>query len=469
MRKLFFWLAMFILAGPAAAQGSGKLTPLPGGPALLDWVRSTLAEALDGVTQIEPGRSPSVFIARTGSPDLPVFNISVVEQMPSEAPETMTKGFISSFRASCGPLRLRGHLSENELYFEHLSIECPGITASGLYLWILAYKDSDRTQLIALSGSLAATAAINARGEKLAAALGLRIYPTSRSLTEAVAVAQAFFGTPDDYELSAFTSLGGGRGRLRVKEMILTGKPGAWEVNAPSCSAIRVREIEDGPPTSVSSDSTIDLQRLAALVKRQGPDLITSAGAYGTRTILASSPRPVTSPLALESGSLSPASANYAQLDSLLVAWERFCASATPVKAEATQAPAGSSTATASAASMSQPAPAAPAPSQVAQAAPGQPGAAPQRACDREGSRTNIARGRTSGVIDEPSSDARGPFLSVDAAWWRSVSQSFRQDMADIVHCASGRWGTPLALRILDRTTRAEIGIFAAGNYRAAP
>jgi hypothetical protein len=340
MRILILWLAMVMLAGPATAQGSGKLTPLPSGPALLDWVRTTLAELLDGMTGIERDDNPNVFIVRTTDPALPVFALTALEQGPV-ATEVLTAEFISRFRTSCDPLRRRGELAEYAIFFEIHTVECPRSTSRANYYWIMAYKDSDRAQLIAMVGNIGHAAAINARGDRFAAVLGMRIYPTIRSLPEALAVAQAHAGDLHEYDPSQFSLLGEGRARLRVKSMILTGKPGTWEVTAPSCSAVRMREIEDGPPVTVDSEITIDLQRLATLVTRQGPDLVLRAGAYGTLTRLVSSPNPVTIPLAVADGSLAPDSPNHAELDSLLLAWERFCATASPVSGLTVPAPAG--------------------------------------------------------------------------------------------------------------------------------
>jgi len=450
MRILTFCLAMLCLPGAAAAQGSGKLTPLPTGPALLQWVRSTLTEALEGVTQIEPGRAATLFNARTSDPALPTFSISVTEQAPAAATlQLMTDSFVSTFRASCGPLRQRGELKENQLSFVIHTLDCPAIGPGGLHLWIMSYADSDRTQLIALSGGMAGTAAIDARGDNFAAALGMRLYPRLRNLAEAMAVAHAvgIF----EYDPSQFSSTEPGRGRLRVNQVIHAdpGQRGVVEVHAPSCTAIRIREIEDGPSARVASEQVIDLQRFARSVTREGPNLNVQPDAFWdvTRFRAGNGALRYLWP-AGTAGLLTPASEHYDVFDSYLLVWERFCAGgASPVAASRTPAP----------------------PPQVAQAAPAQPAPAPQRACDREGSRNNIARGRASGVMDEPTLDERGHVLTVDAAWWQSVAQSFRQDLADIVHCASGRWGTPLVLRVLDRTTRGEIGVFAGGTYRPGP
>jgi len=348
MRVLFLWLAMVMLAGSATAQDTGKLTPLPGGPALLDWVRTTLAEALDGVTEIGRDSHPNVFIVRTTDPALPVFAVTALESGPV-ATEVLTANFISPFRASCDPLRRRGELAQYALFFELHTVECPRSTSRANYHWIMAYKDGERAQLIALVGSMEHAAAINARGDRFAAALGMRIYPTIRSLPEALAVAQAHAGDLHDYDPSQFSLLGDGRAHLRVKALTLTGKPGTWEVIAPSCDKVRMREIGDGPPVTVDSDIAIDLQRLASLVTRQGPDLILRAGAYGTITRLVASSRPVTVPIAVADGSLAPDSPHHAELDSLLLAWERFCATASPVGVPAAPARAGAAPPTPSA------------------------------------------------------------------------------------------------------------------------
>lgn len=465
MRIFTLCLAVLCLSYPAAAQGGGKLTPLPTGPALLQWVRTTLTEALDGVTQLEPGRAPTLFNARTTDPVLPAFSISVTEEVPALATlQLMVNSFISSFRASCGPLRERGELNDNQLSFVVHTLDCPTLGPAGLHLWIMSYKDSDRTQLIALSGSLAGTAAIDNRGDKLAVALGMRLYPRLRSLVEAMAVTHAL-GIAE-HDPANFSSTEPGRGRLRVDQVIhaAPGQRGVVEVHAPSCAMIHIREIEEGPSARVASEQVIDLQRFAQSVTREGPNLRVRPDAFWEITRFRAGNDNLRYPWPVgEAGLLTPASDNYDFFDSYLLVWEHFCAGGTPsVAASPTPAPAMQP-----AARSAQPPPAAP--PQVAQAAPAQPAPAPQRACDREGSRNNIARGRASGMMDEPTLDERGHVLTVDAAWWQSVAQSFRQDLADIVHCASGRWGTPLALRVLDRTTRSEIGAFAGGAYRPGP
>jgi hypothetical protein len=465
MRIFTLCLAVLCLSGPAAAQGSAKLTPLPNGPALLQWVRSTLTEVLEGVTQIEPGRAATLFNARTADPALPAFSISVTEQVPAVATlPLMTNSFISSFRASCGPLRERGELTENQLSFVVHTLDCPTIGPAGLHLWIMSYKDSDRTQLIALSGSIAGAAAIDARGDKLAAALGMRLYPKLRSLVEAMAVALSL--GIFEYDPADFTLTEPGRGRLRVSQVIHAepAQRGVVEVHAPSCAMIRIREIEDGPSARVASEQVIDLQRFARSVTREGPNLNVRPDAFWEVTRFRAGNDVMRYPWPGGSAELmTPESNFYEFFDNYLLVWERFCASsASSAVASQTPAPA---TLPAAPAAQSPP----PAMPQVAQTAPAQPGPAPQRACDREGSRNNIARGRASGVMDEPTLDERGHVLTVDAAWWQSVAQSFRQDLANIVHCASGRWGTPLALRVLDRTTRREIGAFGGGIYRPGP
>lgn len=93
----------------------------------------------------------------------------------------------------------------------------------------------------------------------------------------------------------------------------------------------------------------------------------------------------------------------------------------------------------------------------------------PPRACDQAGSQLNLQRGRASGVVGESGADAGGPFLLVDAAWWRSIPHMQRQDLADIVHCAEGRWGAQNTLRVLDKGSRLEIGAFTGPIYRDGP
>ncbi|MFN3281198.1 MAG: hypothetical protein ACK40I_05970 [Tabrizicola sp.] len=423
MRAFIFWLAAMLLAGPAVAQGSGKLTPLPTGPPLLDWVRSTLTEALDGVTQIVPGRSSNHLSARTSSPALPAFTITVLEQVPAVDLDSLPNSFVSTFRAACGPLRPRGELDENLLNFIVYTLECPTIGASGLHLWVLSYRDTDRTQLIALSSNAASAAAINTRGDKLAAALGLRLYPTPRSLAEAMAVGHAL--GLSEYNQTQFSSSEAGRGRLRVAQLIeaAPGTSGNVDVHVRSCSSIQIREIEDGPPTRVSAELVIDLQRFAELVTREGPNLNVRPGTAWQVTRFPSDGRPLSYPMPNVTGLLAPDANWHAMLDSYLLAWERFCA------------PSALAIATPPAGSAAQPAPSAPAfPPQAAQTGPGQSGAAPGRACEPEGALRRIARGRASGDIDEPARDAGGPYLMVNAAWWRSIDQSSREGIADIVH-----------------------------------
>lgn len=89
-----------------------------------------------------------------------------------------------------------------------------------------------------------------------------------------------------------------------------------------------------------------------------------------------------------------------------------------------------------------------------------------KRSCDREHSTVDLVRGRTSGVLGETGFDGHVPFIAVDAAWWRSIAQAARQNLADITHCAEGRWGTVQVFRILDKQNRTELGVFAAGAYK---
>lgn len=89
-----------------------------------------------------------------------------------------------------------------------------------------------------------------------------------------------------------------------------------------------------------------------------------------------------------------------------------------------------------------------------------------KRPCDREGANSKLVSGRATGVLGQTGIDGHVPFIAVDGTWWRSMAQTARQEIADITHCAEGRWGTVQVLRIVDKQSRAELGVFAAGAYK---
>lgn len=324
MRALFVWLVVLCAAGPAAAQPAAGLEPLPSGPALIGWVRQRLAEALEGVTRLEPGSRPSLVVAETDSPDLPRFTISVAEEPEEREPLVFARSFVSSFSESCGPLRGRGELNEGLFAFGIYVLDCPRIGAGGLHIWIMTYKDGDRSQLVALSAELTRAAAIDARGDRVARAVGIRLYPSIRTLAEALVVADALSGSLDRYDPARMTLPDPTRAALKVDGLIQTGRPGTYEIEVRSCNSIRLREVEDEGRRLVR-EGEIDLQRLVGLVTRAGPNLSVQAGAYGEQTNFPNSGEPLHRPIDVDAGLFLPDTPWHGPLDAYLQAWERFC------------------------------------------------------------------------------------------------------------------------------------------------
>lgn len=323
MRFLLVWLVL-LTAAPAAAQTQDRLAPLPSGPATLDWVRQRLKEALGDVTRLEPGTRPSLIYAHTDKADLPRFTISVAEEPGSKAPHTFAQDFVSSFRQSCGPVRWRGELYEGDFAFGIHTVDCPSLGAAGLHIWMMTYRDGARSQLIALSADLAKAAAIDARGDAVARAVGIKLYQTPRTLAEAMAVAQAFGGNLDQYEPAKLSMLDPTRAVLKVDALVQNGAPGTYEIDVRSCNSIRLREVEDSTRRTLI-ETEIDLQRFAALVTRDGPDMVSRAGQYGEETRYPAQAAPVRGNLQIEMGQHIPDSTLHGMIDAYLLAWERFC------------------------------------------------------------------------------------------------------------------------------------------------
>lgn len=318
-----------ILTCGAIAQTPTKLAPLPSGTNLAGWLRVMLAEALDGMVNIEPvQRRPATFAVRFNQPSLPFVIISATELTPAPGIPSAADMFARDFRAHCGTWRPLAEKTEGQLTLGIWGIDCPAMPSGGLYYWLMFLQDADRLQMVSVGTSLTHAARVRERFNKAAAGFGLPLYPEARSLAEAMIVQQMYGGETNQYSAASTAQPSPGRAIHRTNELPLTGKPGEYVVEAPSCSAISVRVFEDGPPRRIISEERIDLDRLSSLVTRDGLHFRLRAGRYGERvsTLVARNP-PIVDALEVQGGEMPPSASEHPIIESLLEVHERFCAS----------------------------------------------------------------------------------------------------------------------------------------------
>lgn len=310
----------------AAAQAQTKLDPLPGGANLAGWLRVMLAEALDGMTSMEPAQRPGAFAVRFSQPTLPFVIIAASELTPAPDIPSAADTFARGFRAHCGTWRPIAEKTENALTLAIWGIDCPAMPSGGLYHWVMFFRDADRLHMVSVGTSLPYAEQVRERFNKVAAGYGLPLYPRPRSLAEAMIVQQLFGGETIDYNPAETAQPSAGRAIRRTEALPLTGGPGEYIVDAPSCSAVVVRVFEDGPPRRVVSEETIDLALFGSLLTRDGLHFRLRAGRYGERVSrLVERNPPIVEALQFDEGEMSPAASEYMTIESLLDVHDRFC------------------------------------------------------------------------------------------------------------------------------------------------
>lgn len=312
----------------AAAQTPVRLDPLPTGPNLAGWLRVMLAEALDGMTSIEPVQRPGTFAVRFSQPTLPFVILSATELTPAPDIVSAADTFARGFRAHCGTWRPLAEKSENQLTLAIWGIDCPAMPSGGLYYWLMFFRDADRLHMVSVGTSLPYAEQVRERFNKVAAGFGLPLYPQPGSLAEAMIVQQMFGGETIDYTAAETVQPAPGRAIRRTEALPLTGTAGEYVVDAPSCSAVVVQVFEDGPPRRLIAEERIDLARLGTLLTRDGLHFRLRAGRYGERisTLVARNP-PIVDALQFEDGEMAPSASNYALIESLIDVHDRFCVS----------------------------------------------------------------------------------------------------------------------------------------------
>lgn len=325
LTRVALLLAMTLAAaGAALAQPSPG--PMPAGAARGDWFRAAFAEALDGVLHIDPSRTPDTFIVRTSQAELPFFIVSLAELPPDTDVPSAANQFASGFRAHCGTWRPLGEKTEGERALAIWGIDCPAMPSGGLYYWVMMFRDANRLQRVAVGASLPKAALIRARFNPVAARYGLPLYPVPASLAEAMVVQHAYGGETVDYNPADTSQPAAGRAVHRSAMLALTGRPGEYVVEAPSCAAVVVKVFEDGPPRRQISEERIDLDRLGSLATRNGLHFRLRAGRYGERisTLVERNP-PLVDPLEVQEGEMPPSASDYPIIEALLDVRDRFC------------------------------------------------------------------------------------------------------------------------------------------------
>jgi tetratricopeptide (TPR) repeat protein len=170
--------------------------------------------------------------------------------------------------------------------------------------------------------------------------------PPPTTLAEAVLSAEGFSGLLFAEDASRLRREGPNRVRLESATMPHTGGPGRYEVEARTCSEVIYTEIAEQPGGPHVDRRIIDLDRLRALLSRQGDDLVYAEGAYGQRT-LQTARGPVTVAMNTRPGRQPVTEHWYSQALAYLDAIRRFCPGSGPAPTEVAQV---------------QPAPAAPPP-----------------------------------------------------------------------------------------------------------
>jgi hypothetical protein len=327
-RGLFGAALSLTLACGAIAQTPTKLAPLPSGTGLVSWLRIMLAEALDGAVSIEPVQRPATYAVRFNQPSLPFVIISATELTPAPGIPSAADTFARDFRAHCGTWRPLAEKTEGQLTLGIWGIDCPAMPSGGLYYWLMFFQDADRLQMVSVGTSLPLAARVRERFNNVAHGFGLPLYPEPRSLAEAMIVQQLYGGETMHYSAAGTNQPSADRAVHRTEMLPLTGRPGEYVVEAPSCSAVLVRVFEDGPPRRVISEERIDLVRLGSLVTRDGLHFRLRAGRYGERvsTMVARNP-PIVDTLEVQDGEMPPSASEHPIIESLLDVHDRFCAS----------------------------------------------------------------------------------------------------------------------------------------------
>jgi len=312
----------------AAAQTATRLDPLPTGPNLAGWLRVMLAEALDGMVSMEPVQRPGTFAVRFSQPTLPFVILAATELTPAPDIVSAADTFARGFRAHCGTWRPMAEKSENQLTLAIWGIDCPAMPSGGLYYWLMFFRDADRLHMVSVGTSLPYAEQVRERFNKVAAGFGLPLYPQSGSLAEAMIVLHMFGGETSEYTPADTVRPSPDRAIRRTDSLPLTGTPGEYVVDAPSCSAVVVQAIENGPPRRVISEERIDLARLGTLLTRDGLHFRLRAGRYGERVsrLIERNP-PIVDVLQLEDGEMAPSASDYALIESLIDVHDRFCVS----------------------------------------------------------------------------------------------------------------------------------------------
>lgn len=324
-----------LAAVPALAQQSDR-PALPPPAVVLEFLRTTFGEMFADVTALAPQGEPGAFRATTRSADLPQFDLRIAERTSPELDlDKEANAVIGPARNSCQPFRQRGEAFE-PLRLQAMTMLCPAGGEQRL-VWVLVWSNSTTARTIMVSVPPGQSAALLARGDRLMAALNMKPTPQPRNLAEAVIVAYVHAGYVSLHEPGDVSIPSPTRAVLGVKDLSTSGTAGDYDVEAPACNAIMVREVSAGRPRFVERETRLDLNALGQLLTRDGINLRSRGGAFG-ESIRHFAQRPdasIRDVETVEEGVLAPEATFHLMMDSYLLTIERFCGAATPVAAQA--------------------------------------------------------------------------------------------------------------------------------------